>query len=200
MPSPRMPASPREAPRTVHSRSSPLRVAIAGVQAAGPAVELEVAPGGGLKRQAGEAADALRDLGLQAQRDVLALGVGLARQRPVARDELGRLPAQARRQPADEQQRGRPRIGVVADGDGADVAQVRAQMRRVEGRRHALAPRRRAQPRQPYTASAPGQGHPWSSRMSSPPTCFQRNSPTRARYETPEARPPSRSASSRSRL
>ena len=59
-----------------------------------------------------------------------------------------RLPAQARRQPAAEQQRGGERVLPVADGDRGDAAERRAQRRRVERGGHALAPRRRAQPRE----------------------------------------------------
>ena len=63
------------------------------------------------------------------------------------RQRLG-LPAEPRREPAAEQQRGGERVLPVADGDRGDAAERRAQRRRVERGRDALAPRRRAQPRE----------------------------------------------------
>ena len=62
--------------------------------------------------------------------------------------QRARAPAQARAQPAAEQHGGRGRVGAVADRDAGDLRQPAAQLGRIEGGGHALAPRRRAQPRE----------------------------------------------------
>ena len=103
---------------------------------------------GGLERHAREPADHEVVRGLEREPDVLAARVGGADERAVARDQRAELPVQPRRQPAHEQDPRDRRLGVVADRDGADRPQVGPQVRRVERRRHALAPRRRAQPRE----------------------------------------------------
>ena len=64
------------------------------VQAAGPAVQAQAQPGGGLQVESGEPAHLLLGGGLQAQRDVLAAShVGLAGERPVVCHQRTELPA-----------------------------------------------------------------------------------------------------------
>ena len=148
MPSPRMPASPREAPRIVHSRSLPFASRSVGAQAArsrdpGSAGCREAVS----QREARQAAHLLLGGGLQAQRDCPG---GWSRALPLSASPScvsgSSLPAQARGQPADEQHRGDRRVGVVADGDALDRLQLGAQPRRVEGGGDPLAPRGGAQP------------------------------------------------------
>ena len=179
MPSPRMPASPREAPSTVQADSLPVAVASRAVRPPGAAVQREPRARRGLDRQPGQARHAHALVRLQAQRDLAARRrARRPRSSPPSGHHRRRLPAQPRGQPAEQQQPGDRRVGAVAHGDGADRGQLGAPAGRVEGGGDALAPRR-------ASAARPGRRR----RRAPPARRARRERPVRRR-----ARRPSRAA------
>src|SRR5277367_269847 len=122
-------------------------VAVAGVQATRTAVQAQAVSVRALQRETLKAAYLQLGRRLQAHLHVVVIGVvGVAGERARLGFERARLPLQARGEPTGEQQRGNRRVGMVADGEAFDGAQLGSQPGRVEGRRDALAPRGRAQP------------------------------------------------------
>ena len=144
MPSPRMPPSPREAPSTVQLDSRPLgstrgrgrRAAIEGDAHAGGARDLHA-------RQSRDALALIRD---QLHDHVGPLAVRLAVHRAVSRARARRPPSRAGMRARRRRGRRRRPSRAMPDRDPVDAAELHAPLRRVEGRRDALAPGRAAQP------------------------------------------------------
>ena len=147
MPSPRIPASPREAPSSVQDISAPSRVTRRAASPPGPRSSEMLVP------------DAVSTV-IPARPGALWCGSGSSRsstslRRPLARPyrapfvshraSPGSQPSREASQPK-KQHPGDHRVGPVARRHRADPPQLPAPARRVEGGGHPLAPRRRAQP------------------------------------------------------
>ena len=149
MPSPRIPPSPREAPSTVHSRSSPscARGARSGRRARGRATSEQPVDAVSIVTP-GQPGRVLARPARAASSTVLPAPCARGMRRGCRCSEPARrLPAQPRGQPAAEQQRGgAPSPGGGGPSRALSSPQRRAPLGRVERRGDALAPRRRAQP------------------------------------------------------
>ncbi len=152
MPSPRMPASPREAPEH-RPRRTPCPCASVRLAESppGPAVERDLHPGGGLDRRSPARPGTLwSSSGSSSSVTSCALAVGLAVQRAVRRHQRARAPSRAARRAS--RRSSTPAIaesGRWRTRHGVDPAA--APSRHCGGSKrggHALAPRRAAQPGQ----------------------------------------------------
>ena len=150
MPSPRMPASPREAPSTVHSCSVPSRSRAARVRPPGPrSSDATRRRRPRSSRDAGQAGHRHVLGGLERERDVAAARARVPASAPpcARRARSGFQPSRDASQPQKQQRRRPSESGAVADGDL--VERVAARGRSAGGSNvggDPLAPRRRAQP------------------------------------------------------
>ena len=132
---------------------APVAAATLRVQSARSAVEAQAQSRLAAQVQSRQPRNAQLRRGLQLQRDLSLAGPGCAAEHSCAEllaDDLRVIerPAQARGQPAEEQHAGHRRGRMMAHGHGVQAVELRAHLRAVERRRDALAPGRRAQPRE----------------------------------------------------
>ena len=157
MPSPRIPASPREAPITVKEVERPsARVRVADSPPGPRSSDSDIPDAVSTVTPASPGALML-GVGLHLERHLAPLAPRLAPARAVLAHQAVDLPAQARRQPAEEQHRRGARVGPVAHGHRADPAQLLPPDGRVEARRHPLAPGGRAKPGEVHHVGLLGQ-------------------------------------------